>query len=127
MFIGTILPIAAGGAIGAVARFAVAQWLVRTSANGLPIGTLAVNIIGSFLIGLYLGYIMQDGHQASPAMQFFVVTGVLGGFTTFSTFSFETIQLLQRGEAATALSYIILSLIASLGACALAIWLVKAF
>jgi CrcB protein len=120
------LAVAAGGAIGTVLRYSVALCITSHFANRqLPIATLTVNVLGSLLIGLIAGWILRETGEDRPLMYSFVVTGILGGFTTFSAFSWEVIQLLQRGEVFTSLFYIGASLLFCLSACALGVFLVK--
>ncbi len=121
-----LLPVAAGGAIGAMVRYALAALVMRGASTGFPYGTLAVNVLGSLLIGLLAGYFMREGLEAKPAMQAFLMTGILGGFTTFSAFSLETITMINRGDTLPALSYVGLSVVLSLAACAFGVWLLKA-
>ena len=108
-----LLYIAAGGALGSVMRYNVGRWATALlGANGfLPWGTLSVNVIGSFLIGLCLHIIPRD-----HAFGLFIVTGVLGGFTTFSAFSVESLTLLKSPHPAQGIIYIALSIFLSLGA-----------
>ena len=106
----TFLSVALGGAIGASARFAVNLLAVRLFGTGFPAGTLGVNVLGSFAMGV-LAVLLLD--RASPLAPF-LLTGVLGGFTTFSAFSLDTLMLWERGEPGLALVYVILSVAASL-------------
>ena len=106
----TFLSVALGGAIGASARFAVKLAAARLFGMGFPVGTLCVNVLGSFAIGV-LAVLLLD--RASP-MAPFLLTGVLGGFTTFSAFSLDTLMLWERGQPGLALVYVILSVAASL-------------
>lgn len=108
-----LLYIAAGGALGSVRRYGVGRWaLLMFGANAvLPWGTLAVNVIGSFLIGLCVHLLPRDNN-----LGLLLVTGVLGGFTTFSAFSLETVNLLKSPHPMQGLLYIALSLFLSLGA-----------
>jgi CrcB protein len=112
-----IIAIALGGALGSVLRFltanAVYQWLGRD----FPYGTLSVNLIGSALIG-FLAEIMIGRLSLSAEWRGAVLIGFLGGFTTFSTFSLETLVLLENGEAGKAL----LNILASVLLCVLAAW-----
>ena len=101
-----------GGGIGAVLRWLVGKWTLHLVGYGFPFGTLAVNIAGSLAIGLAVGMLEGVGQ---PAKLFFV-TGLLGGFTTFSAFSLDALALWQRGEAAQALLYVALSVTLSLAA-----------
>lgn len=97
-----IVYVAAGGAIGAVLRYLAVLFAAKVNPGSFPIGTLLVNLVGSFLIGL----LMVRFGQSEPA-RLFLITGILGGFTTFSAFSWDTLQLLQRGEFAAAVIYVI--------------------
>lgn len=87
-----ILSVAAGGAIGSVLRFGVAQWLRWTH---FPLGTFMVNLAGCFLIGCMLGLSLRNPHFEQQ-WRLFLATGFCGGFTTFSAFSLESIALLQQ-------------------------------
>jgi CrcB protein len=91
-----------GGGIGATLRFAVALWVDQRAPMAFPWGTLAVNVVGCFAIGLLVAF--ADGHRIlTPGLRLFLVAGVLGGFTTFSTFGLETVQLLEDGLTTLAL------------------------
>lgn len=107
MFSITLIPIfcvAAGGAIGALLRYAAVQLVVHFHPQPFPLGTLLVNILGSFIMGLMMAKLLQ---HPSEATQLFFVTGVLGGFTTFSAFSWDFLALLQRGAFAQAGLYVL--------------------
>ena len=106
----TFLSVALGGAIGASARFAVNLAAARLFGMGFPVGTLCVNVLGSFAMGV-LAVLLLD--RASPLAPF-LLTDVLGGFTTFSAFSLDTLMLWERGQPGLALVYVILSVAASL-------------
>ncbi|AHK44130.1 fluoride efflux transporter CrcB [Ensifer sp. ENS11] len=108
-----LLLVGAGGAIGSMARYLVGLWTVQRWGPALPWGTLMVNVTGSFLIGLLAELIMRK-FGASPEMRLFLITGVLGGYTTFSAFSLDAIMLLERGDAALALGYIAASVVLSI-------------
>lgn len=103
-----------GGGIGASLRHAVNRATFAWFGPGFPVGTISVNVIGSFLIGLSAGLFAAHG-TGQPA-RLFLVTGVLGGFTTFSAFSLDALALWERGQALTAAYYVVgsvgLSLIA---------------
>lgn len=110
-----IVAIALGGALGSVGRFLVAGWVGRQFGINFPWGTLAVNVIGGLVMGL-LVEAMTQSWDVSPAIRSFLTVGVLGGFTTFSAFSLETVLLFERGEVPAALAYIAASVILSVGA-----------
>ena len=108
-----LLCVAAGGAMGSLLRYAATQMTAALQPQLFPLGTMLVNIAGSFAIGVLMArYLQQDSESA----RLFFVTGVLGGFTTFSAFSWDALQLLQRGALGQAAFYVggsvILSLIA---------------
>ena len=93
---GRLFLISLGGAVGTAARYLLSVWLLRALGPAFPYGTLAVNVIGSLL----LGAIMQAGLDTtllSPTARVVLGTGVMGGFTTYSTFNYETLQYLQAG------------------------------
>ena len=109
-----ILLVAIGGAVGAVARYGAGLWASRLSgSSGWPWGTFAVNLIGGLLIGLITGWIAFKGHANSETVRLFAVVGVLGGFTTFSAFSLEMVQMLERREMAMAAGYALASVFLS--------------
>ncbi|MEQ6248978.1 fluoride efflux transporter CrcB [Sulfitobacter sp. HNIBRBA3233] len=105
--ISTVALVATGGAIGAAARFLVGVGVLRlTGPQEFPVAVLGVNVIGSFLMGVFVVAAAQKGlTHLSP----FVMTGLLGGFTTFSAFSLETVTLVERGQIAAAGAYVALS------------------
>ena len=103
---GNLLLVAAGGAIGAMARYGSVQIAARYAA--FPIGTMLINILGSLLIGILMAKLQND------SVKLLLITGVLGGFTTFSAFSWDALQLIQRGQAAQAALYILGSVLLSL-------------
>jgi len=109
--------IAIGGAIGAVLRFWVSSGIYSILGKEFPYGTLAVNILGSFLMGFL--YILFLERIVSNELRAIVLIGLLGAFTTFSTFSIETLNLLLDGEQAKAL----LNIFFSVGLCLLATWM----
>ena len=97
MSLGGFAAVGAGAAIGAWLRWMLGM-LLNAAVPVLPLGTLAANLLGGYLIGLALGVFMTNNHGFSPEMRLFVTTGFLGGLTTFSTFSAEAVTLLSRGE-----------------------------
>ncbi|KQV31444.1 camphor resistance protein CrcB [Rhizobium sp. Root73] len=107
-----ILLVAAGGALGSVLRYLVGLWTLRSFGPSFPWGTLTVNITGSFLIGVFAEVIARK-FGASAEMRVFLITGILGGYTTFSAFSLDAITLFERGEPVTALIYVVSSVLLS--------------
>jgi len=116
------LAVAMGGAVGAMGRAGIAATL--TTAGGFPWQTFAANTIGSLAIGVVWAALVKA--EAPPLWSAFLITGVLGGFTTFSTFSLETVQLFEQGAWQTALGYVALSLLSCVLGAALGVWVVKA-
>jgi len=110
-----LLAIAGGGALGAVFRFGVSNGVYRLLGRDFPYGTLAVNVIGSLLIGL-LFTLFVERLALSAEWRSAIFIGLLGAFTTFSAFSFETISLIQSGALFRAMLNILLSIILCLGA-----------
>ena len=104
MKITTILFIGIGSAIGGICRYMLAYSIQTRVETPFPYGTLGVNIIGCFLIGVVFG--MADRGVVTPEWRLFLATGILGGFTTFSAFSNETITLLRTGHLGLALLYV---------------------
>lgn len=107
--------VATGGAIGSVFRYLVGVWSVRLAGPNFPWGTLAVNVVGSFMIGLLVELVARR-LNASMEMRLFLVTGVLGGFTTFSSFALDAASLLERGATGLSIVYVLASLIVSIAA-----------
>ena len=120
-----VLAVALGGALGASARYWLASWL-NTSDSRLPVGTLSVNVFGSLLMGVAFVLIMEKA-RLSPEMRPLLMTGLLGGFTTFSTFSLEAVTLLNEGQISAALIYILLSVILCITALYLGLWFTRLF
>lgn len=97
-----------GGALGALARVGVAQWSMAHWPKLFPLPTLLVNLLGCLLIGVLYG-LWLERPELSPVLRQLLVTGLLGAFTTFSTFSLDTLRLLENGEGLLALGYVLLS------------------
>ena len=110
--------VAAGSALGGVLRFLMVPWAQRFFAMGFPGGTLAVNVLGSLVLGLVVRLAAEPGIIA-PEARVFLTVGVCGGFTTFSAFSGESLELLQSGQWGRALAYILASVLLSICAAAL--------
>jgi fluoride exporter len=105
--------VAAGGAIGSVARLLLTALIQTKSGSELPVGTLVINITGSLLLGVLIQYMLATP-ETSPEFRAFLTTGLCGGYTTFSTFSYETAALIQDGDYRRAALYVILSVGVSL-------------
>lgn len=103
-----LLAVAAGAAVGAVARYALGAWITARVGGAFPYGTMAVNLIGCLLIGVILT-LAAEHVKISQTMRLFLVTGLLGGFTTFSSFGYETYSLILRGQWPAAAAYVSLS------------------
>lgn len=107
-----LLLVAAGGAIGSALRHLVGLWSLRQFGPSFPWGTLMVNVTGSLLIGILAEAIARH-FGASLEMRLFLMTGILGGYTTFSAFSLDAITLIERGQPAIAALYVGSSLVLS--------------
>jgi CrcB protein len=110
-----VLLVAIGGAIGSALRYLIGILTTRQYGADFPWGTVTVNIVGSFAIGLLTEMIARRFH-ASMELRVFLVTGILGGFTTWSSFSLDTIVLYERGGFGLAAAYVIGSTVASFAA-----------
>lgn len=118
-----IAAVAAGGAIGSVARYGFAG-AIQPAGSAFPYGILIVNVLGSFLMGV----IVELGalkFNLSPELRAFLTVGILGGFTTFSAFSLDTVLLIQRAAPTMALVYVAASVILSVLALCAGLWLVR--
>ncbi len=110
-----ILLVAIGGALGSVARYLVGLGMTRLLGVSFPWSTLTVNIVGSFAIG-FLTELVARRFDASTELRLLLVVGILGGFTTFSSFSLDTMALVERGATASAVAYVGASIVLSLSA-----------
>lgn len=111
-----VLVVALGGALGSSLRYATSLFIQQ------PWATLAVNLAGSFLIGIC---VLHFASGENPLLRLLLITGILGGFTTFSAFSLDSLSLLQLGEWSRALVYIFGNVLGGLAACACGMWLYK--
>jgi len=105
-----LLLVAAGGAIGAAGRYLTMELVGKAMGLGFPYGTLTVNILGSFFMGVLIAFLARHtlyNTAMSQDLRLFVAVGVLGGFTTFSTFSLDVITMFERGDISNVVSYII--------------------
>ncbi len=105
-----LLAVAAGGAFGAVARYLVMVQVGHWLGTGFPFATLTVNVVGSFILGA-LVELMALAWSPTPELRPLVVVGVLGAFTTFSTFSMDVVLHMERGEIGLALTYVVASVV----------------
>ena len=119
-----LLLVAAGGAIGAALRHLVNIGSLRLVGPSYPWGTMAINVVGSFAMGIFIELLARR-FNASNEVRLFIATGILGGFTTFSAFSLDFAVLWERGAALPALGYAFASVIGSLLAIFLGLWLAR--
>jgi CrcB protein len=119
-----LLLASAGGAIGAGLRFLVNEAFAARGLLAFPWATLTVNVVGSFMMGLIIAMFAHRSHL-SPELRSFLTTGILGGFTTFSAFSMDFARLLELGETAPALFYAVGSVVLSITAVFLGLWIVR--
>jgi fluoride exporter len=108
----TVTLVGIGGAIGSILRYLASTGIQNKFLSSFPYGTMCVNISGCFLIGII--YALATRGNVSPEWRFFLATGICGGYTTFSTFSIESIELLRDGEIFYATTYIASSLVLGL-------------
>lgn len=119
-----IIYVGIGGGIGAVIRYLVTKQSANLFNSSIPMGTLIVNVVGGFLIGMIYELSMSTD-LISPNLKLFLTTGIMGGLTTFSTFSYETISLIGDGRYLAGMTNILLNVVLSLGGVALATSLCK--
>lgn len=114
----------AGGAIGAACRYQLGRLMTHIMGPGYPWGTLVANVLGGFAMGLLVGILARfiDGGEQ---IRLFVAVGILGGFTTFSSFSLEVVLMLQRGQLATGIGYVTASVVGAVGFMALGLFAVR--
>ncbi len=119
-----LLLVAAGGALGAAGRYGVSVAAMRALGPSWPWGTFAVNVVGSVLIGLLAGWLAFRADGGEP-WRLFLGVGVLGGFTTFSAFSLETISMIERKQLAPAAIYVVGSVAVGLAAVFIGLWIAR--
>jgi len=110
-----LIAVALGGAVGAVLRYGIGLACLALWGTGFPIATMLVNIVGSFLMGVFASYLTLTG-IATQEIRGFLTIGLLGAFTTFSAFSMDAVTLWERGLMTQAIGYVILSILLSIGA-----------
>jgi CrcB protein len=112
--------VAIGGALGSMARYGCSGLIAQLTGSALPLGTLVVNVSGAALIGIFAGLSAPEGRVLVPlSARLFLMTGICGGYTTFSTFSLETLNLITGGEWGWAIANIVGSVVF----CLVAVWL----
>lgn len=119
-----LLVVGLGGALGSIARYLVSIWVQRRFVPGFPWATFLVNMSGSFLIGV--AFAMLDAEPHSNAALGFLVTGILGGYTTFSTFNVENLKLLENGRAGVFMINVAYQILGGLLLAIAGYWLVSA-
>ena len=119
-----LLLVALGGALGSVLRYLTSEFFKKFTYQAFPIGTFVANIAGCLLIGILIGSIDKSGNDNAP-LKWLLVTGFCGGYTTFSTFSYENLRLFQQGNYGLALFYLGSSILLGLLAVGLGLFLVK--
>ena len=112
----SLLAIAIGGGLGSIARFVISREMGNWLGNYLPYGTLTVNIAGSLALGWFITFFF-DRPELSSALRLGITVGFLGAFTTFSTFSYESLQLLMNGAVWRAIFNVVLNAAACIGMC----------
>lgn len=121
--ISTLSLVAMGGALGASLRFLFGVGMMRLTGHlAFPLQIIGVNLIGSFLMGVF---VVAAANRGLTSLSPFVMTGLLGGFTTFSAFSLEAVTLIERGQTGAAALYISLSVVGSILALMLGLWLAR--
>lgn len=121
-----IISIALGGAIGAVCRYTAGNLAVKYLGDGLPYGTFIINLVGCFCMGLLMTLIVDKG-LLPPIWRLFLCVGFLGGFTTFSSFGYETLTLLTEGNILMAVCYAAGSTVLGLLAAGVGVWTANIF
>jgi CrcB protein len=110
------LLVAIGGALGSMARYGTGVLVGKAWSASFPLGTMLINIVGSLAMGLFIGYLVRTTPAWQADARLFVAIGVLGGFTTFSSFSLDAVSMLERGELGLALFYVLGSVIIGIAA-----------
>lgn len=115
-----------GGATGAALRYHLGKFSLRFLGAGWPWGTLGANVLGGLAMGVLAGWLAFRAVGGGEPLRLFLAVGVLGGFTTFSAFSLETMLMIERGEMLSAVAYVVISVAASMGALALGLTVMRA-
>jgi CrcB protein len=123
MIAATLLSVFVGAGLGACLRWGLSWWL-NPVLQGMPLGTLASNLVGGYLVGAAVAYFTVKTHLP-PEVRLFVITGFLGGLTTFSTFSAEVVHALMRGDAGWAVATVAAHMLGSFVLTLLGLWSVR--
>lgn len=118
------LAVALGGIVGCCARYGITQLVQLVYGRSFPLATLIINVLGCFLMG-FLFFETLERVSVSPTLRTAILTGGLGGFTTFSTFAMEALLLMEDGETRTAVLYVLASVILGFAAAAFGAWLAR--
>lgn len=121
------LLVGAGGALGAMARYGTGIVVGRLGFSGFPYATMLVNITGSFAMGLLIGYLAHAMPDNQAGLRLFIAIGVLGGFTTLSSFSLDAVTLIERGQLGSAAFYIVASVLVSIAALFVGLLIMRVF
>lgn len=119
-----LIVIAVGGALGALSRYSLGVWISNKWNQGFPLHTFIINIAGAFLLG-FINIILVERYALNPIWRLGIGVGFLGAFTTFSTFGFEVVTLIQEGSIFTAMLYTVLSVLVGFTGVALGIGLAR--
>ncbi len=125
MIFWNLLAVGSGGFVGAILRYLLSKGVHQWLGHGFPYGTLAVNVIGSFILGICIAFFRQS--SSPEGLQLFLTTGMMGALTTFSTFSVETLLLIQEGNFYKAVVNVGLNLLLCLVGSFLGMFLVKSY
>ena len=119
-----LLLVAIGGGTGAMLRYLVGRWALAAFGPGFPVGTLAVNLLGGLAMGLVVGMLARV-NEGGEHLRLLIGVGVLGGFTTFSAFSLEMVNMVTRNETGLAVAYATASVLGSMAALFIGLWIVR--
>jgi len=120
-----VLTVAAGGALGASARYGLSVLMLGLFGPGFPVGTLLANIFGGFLMGLLMGWLASHSPEGANSIRLFAGVGILGGFTTFSAFSLEAMRMIETKSLGLFFAYASLSVFLSIAAVALGLFIMR--
>lgn len=118
-----LLPVMLGGALGAGLRYVVGLMVAARFGSVFPWATLSINILGSLVMGIVIGWFAR--HSGSESARLFISVGLLGGFTTFSSFSMEFWMLFERGQSGAAAAYAAASMVGAITACGLGLFFIR--